>query len=1002
MTSYETNNTNNNNDYDTEESMDSFDEGTPLLIGGFHIRSNDSMPRCIVNRQNSVILAHTGERVHRSITFTTPNDTSMDSGPSTTIMPGRSTWLYQNVINPLKKVYFNDIFRNVFKCSMAYFLASLGVYYTPFDEWLGNTDSKHVTATVAVYFHPARTKGSMTQTLMFVAISIVYSFTVSFGCRFISAYFYREGEDELSHLIDLVISSIALGVISFMKQKVNKLTFNTACSLACISIVACIVKEGSTNSSSIPLGRIESTFQVVVTGCLITVGCCYLIWPQSAVKELQTTLNSSYNLFSQVISILVRRFVAGEQFTAKDTEMIEKLKSNIHSLTRYLEEAQYELYVTGKEKEWKFFQKLVNSTISLARHLQALSAATRIQSTLLHENHHALSGTPSFRSFSTEDIRPTASVENMAHTMPQSVNEVHNSLQLFDLFVYYLAPSIKSLVFTIKGVLSEVPFENFSSENPNQFASTTTLQYSLDTAIKLFEEKQDESFNKLYSQKIFSQNSEFDFRADQEEVAACCGNFASLLSQFASELLQFIKLSEQYDEISSSPRSFSWLKWWNKKHKPIKRVQNSLHAALDDLRGQYGLNPPRRQDNEPLMRRLSYKLWKLLKVFKRTDVQFGIRVGLGAACIAVFAYIPTTKDFFSTWRLEWALTIYCIMMNKSLGGTTMTVKWRIIGTFLGAFTSFAVWNITDANVYALCGTGILISIPSFYIIMFWKKNNAFGRFILLTYNLTALYSYSMVQKDSEDDHEGGDNPIIGQIAFHRFIAVSIGIVWALIMATWFLPNSARVRLKNGLSVLWLRLGVMWNSDPLEYDSETKQLVGFKAEEGTNKLLAELETLLKQAPVEFRLKGVFPASTYSKLIKDTSAIIDAFQNLDLLIKVDPTLSNSEEFVIKYIEVEREEVEQRIFLVFYMLASAMKLGLPIPNKPASIEHAKDRMLYKLSDVRRQQDNGLVLKNADFILLYSYILVATTISEQLDKIMIQIKELLGEINEEKFQLV
>ena len=77
---------------------------------------------------------------------------------------------------------------------MAYFLASLGVYYTPFDEWLGNTDSKHVTATVAVYFHPARTKGSMTQTLMFVAISIVYSFTVSFGCRFISAYFYREGK----------------------------------------------------------------------------------------------------------------------------------------------------------------------------------------------------------------------------------------------------------------------------------------------------------------------------------------------------------------------------------------------------------------------------------------------------------------------------------------------------------------------------------------------------------------------------------------------------------------------------------------------------------------------------------------------------------------------------------------------------------------------------------------------------------------------------------------
>ena len=56
-----------------------------------------------------------------------------------------------------------------------------------------------------------------------------------------------------------------------------------------------------------------------------------------------------------------------------------------------------------------------------------------------------------------------------------------------------------------KGV-GEVPFENFSEENPNRFASTTTLQYSLESAIRLFEEKQEQSFDKLYGQKIFKQN----------------------------------------------------------------------------------------------------------------------------------------------------------------------------------------------------------------------------------------------------------------------------------------------------------------------------------------------------------------------------------------------------------------------------------------------------------------------------------------------------------------
>ena len=123
----------------------------------------------------------------------------------------------------------------------------------------------------------------------------------------------------------------------------------------------------------------------------------------------------------------------------------------------------------------------------------------------------------------------------------------------------------------------------------------------------------------------------------------------------------------------------------------------------------------------------------------------------------LICFYSCNQRYFQCLERRMGINDLCIMMNKSLGGTTMTVKWRIIGTFLGAFTSFAVWKITDANVYALCLTGVLISIPSFYIIMYWKRNNAFGRFILLTYNLTALYSYSMIQKDSEDDNEGGDN-----------------------------------------------------------------------------------------------------------------------------------------------------------------------------------------------------------------------------------------------------
>jgi len=94
---------------------------------------------------------------------------------------------------------------------------------------------------------------------------------------------------------------------------------------------------------------------------------------------------------------------------------------------------------------------------------------------------------------------------------------------------------------------------------------------------------------------------------------------------------------------------------------------------------------------------------------------------------------------------------------------------------------------------------------------------------------------------------------------------------------------------------------------------------------------------------------------------------------------------------------------LFLIFYTIASAMKLGIPLPNKPASPQHAKDRMLYKLSEIRSQiaETPNLAISNEDFILLYSYILVTSSITEQLDNISYQIRHLLGDVSEDIFQL-
>lgn len=1073
--------------YDALMNEDSIDDSTndTYDIDFFsNIRANARFSK--IKKRSSVIMARTGLKVHRSDSFFDNEFESLneieedhnshsdsftslnkaiknaDWGETETssLLPNRQTppstvdrlkATSASARDRLQHFYRNQVTRNVLKCSLAYFIASLGVYWTPFNTFLGNTDSKHVVATVAVYFHPARSKGSMHQSLIYVIISLIFSFVISFGCRSISSYFFNQGEDEVSYTIDLVISSIGLGVIAYMKQKINKATFNTACSLASISLVTCIVKEGSLNSATIPFKRLVSTAQVVVIGSLISVSICYILWPNSAIDELRKSLNESYNVMSLGLSSIADCFLNGRKLSTQDIDQLNALKKNGAQLKSSLEEARFELYVLGREDEYKVFEELVNTTISLSRHLQALRWSTEMQWHLLHEE----AAKPSVSSYTSQTfdhfVNPQSnpnsinssihlplseSVENMDHIKPSRNDEqtkvnynVVNSSQLFDLFVYYLAPSVKSFLFTIKGVLSEVPFEKSfeSNENPDdisldpsqsKFVKSSNFQKSLALAIDLFENKQIQSFEKLYSQDIFK-SVDLYLKADQEEVTACCGNFSSLLVLFGKGLIDFLKVADTHESIKSKPRSWRWLKLWKKpeSEQPLRphqdRAETSLNEALLTLQSQYKSSKPAEQPKTAAKKfdQYSYGLWKLLKVFRRTDVQFGIRVGLGAFCISFFAFYPKTQLTFNNWRGEWALVIYCIMMNKSLGGTTMTVKWRFIGTFLGAMTAWLIWYLSDGDVYALSITGFLLCLPCFYIIIYWKTNNAFGRFILLTYNLTALYSYSMIQKDSEDDNEGGDAPIVWEIAFHRFIAVSFGVIWALTMASFFLPNSARARLKHALIVLWLRMGVIWNSDPLKYaDVTTKEgkketrLVGIRDEKGINDLLAECETLIKQAPLEFRLKGSFPERTYSQLIRKASTIIDSFQNMSLMVEVDPRLTAKEKYVLDYIASEKSELEHRIFLIFYTIASAMKLGFPLPSKPASTEHAKDRLLYKLNEFRSNSAGTLDtnLTNEDYVLLYTYILVTSTITRELDETILLVKELLGDVDEDIFQLV
>lgn len=269
---------------------------------------------------------------------------------------------------------------------------------------------------------------------------------------------------------------------------------------------------------------------------------------------------------------------------------------------------------------------------------------------------------------------------------------------------------------------------------------------------------------------------------------------------------------------------------------------------------------------------------------------------------------------------------------------------------------------------------------------------------------------SLIGLPDDGDWEGGGDPIIGEIAFHRYIGVSSGVFWAILITMTLFPVTARGRIKRGLAVLWLRMGIIWKRGALNNhidEFQQNRLDGLRGLNDCHSIMNELRTLLKQAPMELRLKGAFPTEAYKNLMAYTEGILNAYENINSIVDIDPLLTPIESIVLDNLKAEINELQSLVFLIFYMLASAMKLGLPLASYPAPTDDAMNKLLIKLADVRKTVETRKAigknagLENTDFVLFYSYCLVTNSIVNELEKLMNEVAGLFGKIDEETLEL-
>ncbi|KAL8701047.1 MAG: hypothetical protein Q9224_000685 [Gallowayella concinna] len=995
-------------------------------------------------RQASIIIPKTGQRLNRTFTLgfspglTPPHghgradeESPLLNVPKDVRKPSdalrlltKTTWLlYRNAMDFAR----SKTGKGVLKCSIAYLLGSLATFVPAIAAILGQQDGKHMVATITVYFHPARSQGSMFEAVVLAILAFAYATFIAFTSMGVSIFFGRVVDlVTIGHVIVLVVfCGGGLGFVGWIKQRLGHPLVNISCSLTSLAIITVLTKEGAVQAAEFSADKIVQVLKMIVMGVIATTAVSFLIFPESARIDLWENLISFTDTLSEVLTSTTGCFLVGSEEELRSPRYqaaMDKYKSQLASIDKNLVEAKYEHYIAGTEGEYQLEARLVRCMQRLAQNIGGLKSAATTQFLILAQPGSGIStggrsgidsGISGVEHSSLLGAIDEASEleENELTTDPASKDSTKSILSpedVFAEFIEHLGPSIKSLAYTLREILADL---RFGPKSDHVVMIDSHYRSSLEAAIRLYSQSRQDALSKLYDTNEVNKEWSKDVEADFEEIAASCGVFSYALQDFANEMIIYLDILDELKlEIEERPRgrTWNWLKVW-RRHRgstvtevfgPVNAMDQEAYVLSNAPSVLHPTSPVTRSEPDSQKWTPRYRLWKALAMYRRDDTKFAIKVGAGAALYALPSFLSATRPFYQHFRGEWGLLSYMLVCSMTIGASNTTGYARFLGTCIGAVCAIITWTLSGENPVALAAFGWFMSFWTAYIIVAQGKG-PMGRFIMLTYNLSALYAYSLSVKDLDDDNdEGGISPIITEITFHRTAAVLSGCVWGLIITRLIWPISARQKLKDGLSVLWLRMGLVWKRRPMECRLQgraSNAYMDLAEESHLHRFLAQLEKLRESAASEVNLRGPFPDASYKRLLGSTGGMLDALHAMNIMMLKESQMSAGEAAILQSTTAERAQLSLRITHLFQVMASSIKLEYPLNDALPSIESTRDRLLGKVFGFRKEEKSDIITSDQDFALLYSYALVTGQLAKAMKDISSELETLFGVLDED-----
>ncbi|KAG5941496.1 hypothetical protein E4U53_007397 [Claviceps sorghi] len=909
--------------------------------------------------------------------------------------------------------------RGILKCTFAYTIASLATFVAPLSDFLGRPDGKHVVATITVYFHAARSAGSMIEATLIAVLAVAYAEAVSILSMVTSVLVGSKlGLVTLAHaLVIVVFVGGGFGFLGWVKQRMNSPLLNVGSTLASVAIIAVVTKEGAVVSGVFSYQKITQVLKMLVMGITSSAAINLLIWPVFARSQLRASMLKASAALGDALTAVSTSFLRGEAgHDGHGPDAISRASLTYRqahaALLRNLREAKFEHFLVGRGNVYVVERSIVKATETLAQSIGGLKSAAKTQQTLLN------GGT------------------------------VHGSCGGLDLFVAFtdmMRPSMQDLTDFLSQVLHE-PVFNGPQDDESRFGQG--FRQLLTQRLDVFVRARVDALQHVYDVVARRASSHDVNHVALEEIAAACGHFSFSLQSFGQEMAKYLDLLEELACVSADPgRSWTWLLWWradaartdsmsalpfesdegNSPVKPTRKAQfpRGIPESMAERRDVYAWHASLKESS--ILGRLSVRVLRVLRRGAEDDILFGVKVGLGSSLWAMLAFLPETRPLYFHYRGEWGLLSFMIVCSMTVGASNTTGWARFVGTLLGAAFSVVNWNVSQGNAVVLVGLGWCVSLLNFYLIVA-RDQAPLGRMTLLAYNVSTLHAYSLSQKvrgndddddDGNDDDEGGVHPLIMEIVKHRGMSVTVGILWGLIVCRLVWPISARKKFKEGVAVLFLQMGLIWRRGPLAMllRSDCSQSFIQTGEQAALQRYADrLDGLRHAAASEFELRGPFPFQPHGRIMQSANRILDCFFAMSLVTQPREGLTSGEKALLGFTAAERAELCDGICHMFQVLASSAMLEYSLADAIPSTLPLRDRLLSKVfrfraerleaaDDVLARSDNNdsrgptkaVDVTEGDYALLYAYILLTGQVADELGVAAAEMESLFGGLDGE-----